>query len=49
MSVSKLGLLENVVMDIHKLRNYLCLDDWSIRRLSAEELMLWNCGDGEDS
>ena len=23
--------------------------NWIIRKLSAEELMLWNCGIGEDS
>ena len=32
MSVRKLGLLENVVMDIYKLRNYLCLDGWTIKK-----------------
>ena len=24
-------------------------ESWTVRKLSAEELMLWNCGVGEDS
>ena len=24
-------------------------ESWTIRRLTAEELMLWDCGVGEDS